>query len=61
MCYRTNGLFTEKFGEAINWVDYSDSILEILNKIQDKDGELIMALLKEIATTPYKGSTITRN
>lgn len=30
---------TEKFGEAINWVDYSDSILEILNKIQDKDGE----------------------
>lgn len=30
---------TEKFGESINWVDYSDSILEILNKIQDKDGE----------------------
>lgn len=30
---------TEKFGETINWVDYSDSILEILNKIQDKDGE----------------------
>lgn len=30
---------TEKFGEAINWVDYTDSILEILNKIQDKDGE----------------------
>lgn len=30
---------TEKFGEVINWVDYSDSILEILNQIQAKDGE----------------------
>lgn len=30
---------TEKFGENINWVDYSDSILEILNQIQAKDGK----------------------
>ena len=29
----------EKFGEEIDWVDYSDSILEILNKIQAKDGK----------------------
>lgn len=29
----------EKFGENINWVDYDDSILEILNRIQAKDGE----------------------
>lgn len=28
---------TEKFG-PIDWVDYSNSILEILNEIQDKDG-----------------------
>lgn len=27
----------EKFGEDITWVDYSESILEILNKIQAKD------------------------
>lgn len=30
---------TEKFGEEINWVDYNDSILEILNQIQSKDGQ----------------------
>ena len=30
---------TEKFGEEINWVDYSNSILEILNEIQSKDGK----------------------
>lgn len=30
---------TEKFGEEINWVDYNDSILEILNNIQSKDGK----------------------
>lgn len=30
---------TEKFGEEINWVDYDDSILEILNNIQSKDGK----------------------
>lgn len=30
---------TEKFGENISWVDYSDSILEILNQIQAKDGK----------------------
>lgn len=29
---------TEKFEEAINWVNYDDSILEILNQIQSKDG-----------------------
>lgn len=29
---------TEKFGELINWVNYDDSILEILNQIQSKDG-----------------------
>lgn len=29
---------TEKFG-PINWVDYSNSILEILTEIQDKDGK----------------------
>lgn len=29
----------EKFGENINWVDYSSSILEILNQIQAKDGK----------------------
>lgn len=29
---------TEKFGEEINWVDYSNSILEILNEIQSKEG-----------------------
>ena len=29
----------EKFGEEINWVDYSNSILEILNEIQSKDGK----------------------
>lgn len=28
----------EKFGEDINWVNYDDSILEILNQIQSKDG-----------------------
>ena len=30
---------TEKFGEEIDWVDYSNSILEILNEIQSKDGK----------------------
>jgi exonuclease SbcC len=29
----------EKFGEEINWVDYDNSILEILNEIQSKDGQ----------------------
>ena len=29
----------EKFGEEINWVDYSNSILEILNEIQSKEGK----------------------
>ena len=29
----------EKFGEEIDWVNYDDSILEILNKIQAKDGK----------------------
>lgn len=29
---------TEKFGENIDWVNYNDSILEILNQIQSKDG-----------------------
>lgn len=29
----------EKFEEEIDWVDYNDSILEILNKIQAKDGK----------------------
>lgn len=29
----------EKFGEEINWVNYEDSILEILNQIQAKDGQ----------------------
>ena len=29
---------TEKFGEEIDWVDYSNSILEILNEIQSKEG-----------------------
>ena len=32
---------TEKFG-PINWVDYSNSILEILNEIQDKDGKFYL-------------------
>lgn len=30
---------TEKFGEEIDWVDYSNSILEILNEIQSKEGK----------------------
>ena len=30
---------TEKFKEEINWVDYDNSILEILNEIQSKDGK----------------------
>lgn len=30
---------TEKFGEEVNWVDYDNSILEILNEIQSKDGQ----------------------
>ena len=30
---------TEKFGEEVNWVDYNNSILEILNEIQSKDGQ----------------------
>lgn len=30
---------TEKFGEEIDWVDYSNSILEILNEIQAKEGK----------------------
>ena len=34
---------TEKFGEEINWVDYSNSILEILNEIQSKDGKYYQA------------------
>ena len=29
----------EKFGEEIDWVDYSNSILEILNEIQSKEGQ----------------------
>lgn len=29
----------EKFGENINWVNYDNSILEILNEIQAKDGK----------------------
>lgn len=29
----------EKFGEEIDWVDYSNSILEILNEIQSKEGK----------------------
>lgn len=32
---------TEKFG-PVNWVDYSNSILEILNEIQDKDGKFYL-------------------
>ena len=28
----------EKFGEEIDWVDYNNSVLEILNEIQSKDG-----------------------
>lgn len=32
---------TEKFGQ-ITWVDYSNSILEILNEIQDKDGKFYL-------------------
>ena len=34
---------TEKFGEEINWVDYDNSILEILNEIQSKDGQYYQA------------------
>ena len=34
---------TEKFGEEINWVDYNNSILEILNEIQSKDGQYYQA------------------
>ena len=34
---------TEKFGEEINWVDYSNSILEILNEIQSKEGKYYQA------------------
>lgn len=30
---------SEKFGEEIDWVDYSNSILEILNEIQSKEGK----------------------
>ena len=30
---------TEKFGEEIDWVDYNNSILEILNEIQSKEGK----------------------
>lgn len=30
---------TRKFGETINWINYEDSILEILNKIQDQNGK----------------------
>ena len=33
----------EKFGEEIDWVDYSNSILEILNEIQSKDGKYYQA------------------
>ena len=29
----------EKFGEEINWVNYDESILEILNQIQAKEGK----------------------
>lgn len=29
----------EKFGEIPSWVDYNDSILEILNQIQSKEGQ----------------------
>jgi exonuclease SbcC len=29
----------QKFGEEISWVDYNNSILEILNEIQAKDGK----------------------
>lgn len=29
----------EKFGEEINWVNYNESILEILNQIQAKEGK----------------------
>lgn len=32
---------TEKFG-PVNWVDYSNSILEILNEIQDKNGKFYL-------------------
>ena len=32
---------TEKFG-PINWVDYNNSILEILNEIQSKDGKFYL-------------------
>ena len=34
---------TEKFKEEINWVDYDNSILEILNEIQSKDGQYYQA------------------
>ena len=34
---------TEKFGEEINWVNYDDSILEILNQIQSKEGQYYQA------------------
>lgn len=33
----------EKFGEEINWVDYNNSILEILNEIQSKEGQYYQA------------------
>lgn len=34
---------TDNFGEEINWVDYNNSILEILNEIQSKDGQYYQA------------------
>lgn len=34
---------TENFNEDVNWVDYNNSILEILNEIQDKDGQYYQA------------------
>lgn len=33
----------EKFGEEINWVNYDESILEILNQIQAKEGKYYQA------------------
>lgn len=33
----------ENFGEEINWVNYDNSILEILNEIQSKDGQYYQA------------------
>lgn len=32
------GFISEKFGEAPSWVDYNNSILEILNQLQSKEG-----------------------